>query len=159
MKITIDTDVLHKENFSFGDFLVLLIGYYDISYQKKLYQRISEAAMYRQYTYAALLVQGCCTFLVPFFQFVYRQYSKSKLELKVKSLELFSLRCDSLIIHRLQVDNSKFEFYPHTLTLTLTTETPINRASQQDCEGVRVRKEKSFFYPHTKIRLQSPLSC
>ena len=37
MKITIDTDVLHKENFSFGDFLVLLIGYYDISYQKKLY--------------------------------------------------------------------------------------------------------------------------
>ena len=55
-------------------------------------------------------------------------------------LELFSLRCDSLIIHRLQADNSKFEFYPHTLTLTLTTETPINRAFQPDCEGVRVRK-------------------
>ena len=30
--------------------------------------------------------------------------------------------------------------YPHTLTLTLTTETPINRVFQPDCEGVRVRK-------------------
>ena len=89
---------------------------------------------------AALLVPGCCTFLVPFFQFVYRQYSKSKLELKVKSLELFSLRCDSLILHRLQADNSKIEFYPHALTLTLTTETPINRAFQTDCKGVRVIK-------------------
>ena len=26
------------------------------------------------YQGAALLVPGCCTFLVPFFQFVYRQY-------------------------------------------------------------------------------------
>ena len=101
--------------------------------------------LHYEYTYAALLVPGCCTFLVPFFQFVYRQYSKSKLELKVKSLELFSLRCDSLILHRLQADNSKFEFYPHTLTLTLTTETPINRAFQTDCEGVRVKKEKKVF--------------
>ena len=55
-------------------------------------------------------------------------------------LELFSIRCDWLIFHRLQADNSKFEFYPHTLTLTLTTETPINRAFQTDCEGVRVIK-------------------
>ena len=31
-----------------------------------------------------------------------------------------------------------------TLTLTLTTETPINRAFQADCEGVRVRKKKFF---------------
>ena len=36
-------------------------------------------------------------------------------------------------------------FYPHTLTLTLTTETPINRAFQTNCEGVRVEKEKKFF--------------
>ena len=36
-------------------------------------------------------------------------------------------------------------FYPHTLTLTLTTESPINRAFQADCEGVRVEKEKKFF--------------
>ena len=32
-----------------------------------------------------------------------------------------------------------------TLTPTLTTETPINRAFQANCEGVRVEKEKSFF--------------
>ena len=31
------------------------------------------------------------------------------------------------------------------LPLTLTTETPINRAFQANCEGVRVEKEKSFF--------------
>ena len=147
MKITIDTDVLHKENFSFGDFLVLLIGYYDISYQKKLIREsvkqrctVSIPMLHSWCKGAALLVPGCCTFLVPFFQFVYRQYSKSKLELKVKSLELFSLRCDSLILHRLQADNSKIEFYPHALTLTLTTETPINRAFQTDCKGVRVIK-------------------
>lgn len=33
-----------------------------------------------------------------------------------------------------------------TLTPTLTTEPPINRAFQANCEGVRVEKEKSFFY-------------
>ena len=27
--------------------------------------------LHYEYTYAALLVPGCCTFLVPFFQFVY----------------------------------------------------------------------------------------
>ena len=90
----------------------------------------------------------CCTlgarvlylFGTVFFNLFTGNVFKSKLELKVKSLELFSLRCDSLILHRLQADNSKFEFYPHTLTLTLTTETPINRAFQADCEGVRVIK-------------------
>ena len=36
------------------------------------------------------------------------------------------------------------------LTPTLTTETPINRAFQANCEGVRVEKEKKFFlfYQH-----------
>ena len=33
-----------------------------------------------------------------------------------------------------------------TLTPTLTTETPINRAFQADCEGVRVEKEKKVFF-------------
>ena len=33
-----------------------------------------------------------------------------------------------------------------TLTPTLTTESPINRAFQANCEGVRVEKEKKFFY-------------
>lgn len=34
MKITINTDVLKREHLSFGDFLVLLIGYYDLSYKE-----------------------------------------------------------------------------------------------------------------------------
>ena len=32
------------------------------------------------------------------------------------------------------------------LTLTLTTETPINRALQTKSEGVRVKKEKKLFF-------------
>ena len=36
--------------------------------------------------------------------------------------------------------------YPHTLTFTLTIETPINRAFQAKCESVRVKKEKTLFY-------------
>ena len=35
--------------------------------------------------------------------------------------------------------------YPHTLTLTLTIETPINRAFQPDYEGVRVKKKNFLF--------------
>ena len=40
-----------------------------------------------------------------------------------------------------------------TLTPTLTTETPINRAFQTNCEGVRVEKEKKFFlfYQHATV--------
>ena len=34
MKITINTDVLQKEHLSFGDFLVLLMCYYDLSYKE-----------------------------------------------------------------------------------------------------------------------------
>ena len=33
-----------------------------------------------------------------------------------------------------------------TPPLTLTTETPINRAFQAESEGVRVKKEKKFFF-------------
>lgn len=40
MKITINTDVLHEENLSLGDFLTLLIGYYDIDYKNCLYKMI-----------------------------------------------------------------------------------------------------------------------
>ena len=32
----------------------------------------SAALVYQQYTYAAPLVSGCCTFLVPFFLFIYK---------------------------------------------------------------------------------------
>ena len=39
----------------------------------------------------------------------------------------------------------KCESKTFTLTLTLTTETPINRAFQTKSEGVRARKEKKFF--------------
>lgn len=40
MKITIDTDVLHEENLSLGDFLALLIGYYDLDYKDSFYKMI-----------------------------------------------------------------------------------------------------------------------
>ena len=40
----------------------------------------------------------------------------------------------------------KCEGRKFTLTLTLTTETTINRAFQAKSEGVRVKKEKNFFY-------------
>ena len=40
MKITINTDVIHKENLSLGDFLTLLIGYYDIDYKDSFYRMI-----------------------------------------------------------------------------------------------------------------------
>ena len=39
--------------------------------------------------------------------------------------------------------DSNLSFF--TLTPTLTTENPINRAFQTNCEGVRVRKEKLFY--------------
>lgn len=36
MKITINTEVLQKEGLSLNDFLVLLIGYYDVNYRETL---------------------------------------------------------------------------------------------------------------------------
>ena len=39
---------------------------------------------------------------------------------------------------------SSFIFSDFTLTLTLTLETPTNRAFQPYCEGVRVEKEKNY---------------
>ena len=70
-----------------------------------------------QYIYAALLVPGCCTFSARVLHFYWHYYSKvftvafllvksfdfrlilivpwnSNLEFRVKSVELFSLRCD-----------------------------------------------------------------
>ena len=46
--------------------------------------------------------------------------------------------------------------YPHTLTPTLTTESPINRAFQAESEGVRVKKEKLFFYKNKARTWVSP---
>lgn len=40
MKITINTDVLHEENLSLGDFLALLIGFYDLDYKDSFYRMI-----------------------------------------------------------------------------------------------------------------------
>lgn len=34
MKITINTDILQRHNLSLGEFLIMLLGYYDIDYQK-----------------------------------------------------------------------------------------------------------------------------
>ena len=44
------------------------------------------------------------------------------------------------------LDGSWCEGRKFALTLALTTETPINRAFQTESEGVRVKKEKKFFY-------------
>ena len=59
---------------------------------------------------------------------VYRCYTTRK---TIVNSSFFILHSPFFILHSI---------YPHTLTLTLTTETPINRAFQPDCEGVRVRK-------------------
>ena len=40
----------------------------------------------------------------------------------------------------------KCERRKYALTLTLTTETPINRAFQAKSEGVRAKKEKKVFF-------------
>ena len=40
----------------------------------------------------------------------------------------------------------KCERRKFTLTLTLTTETPINRAFQAKCESERVNKEEKLYY-------------
>ena len=59
-------------------------------------------------------------------------------------------------------NNSKLltlhSIYPHTLTLTLTLETPINRAFQPKSEGVRVKKEKNFFLLYCCLNGENPLS-
>ena len=49
----------------------------------------------------------------------------------------------------LPADSNLSFFYPHTLTPTLTTESPINRAFQANCEGVRVEKEKLFLLKYS----------
>ena len=59
---------------------------------------------------------------------VYRCYTTQK---TIVNSSFFILHSSFSILHSI---------YPHTLTLTLTTETPINMAFQPDCEGVRVRK-------------------
>ena len=44
------------------------------------------------------------------------------------------------------LDGSWCEGRKFALTLTLTTETPINRAFQTESEGVRVKKQKKLFF-------------
>lgn len=45
MKITINTEVLKERHLSFGDFLVLLIGYYDLSYKETLQKLIRDGTV------------------------------------------------------------------------------------------------------------------
>ncbi len=42
MKITINTEVLKKEHLSMKEFLVMLIGYYDVNYKKTLDKLIGD---------------------------------------------------------------------------------------------------------------------
>ncbi len=48
------------------------------------------------------------------------------------------LQVDSVFFSIILIIRERFLFF--TLTLTLTTEAPINRAFQADCEGVRATK-------------------
>ena len=50
----------------------------------------------------------------------------------------------------------KCEGRKFALTLALTTETPINRAFQTNCEGVRAKKEKKFFLEVDELTSQQP---
>lgn len=45
MRITIDTEILKKENLSLADFLVLLIGFYDLSYKDSLDKLIRDGTI------------------------------------------------------------------------------------------------------------------
>lgn len=45
MKITINTEVLQKEGFTLGDFLVLLIGYYEVNYKETMDNLISKGVI------------------------------------------------------------------------------------------------------------------
>ena len=45
MKLTIDTEVLQREKLSIGDFLVMLIGYYDQSYRECLDKLIRDGTV------------------------------------------------------------------------------------------------------------------
>ena len=45
MKITINTEVLKERHLSFGDFLVLLMGYYDLSYKETLQKLIRDGTV------------------------------------------------------------------------------------------------------------------
>ena len=96
-----------------------------------LWYTVGIPMLYYRYRNAIPLVPGCFASLVPFFQFVYRQYQG---EFSDEMQQDSSMRVWGWCEGR--------EF---TLTLTLTTETPINRAFQADCEGVRVKKEKKVF--------------
>ena len=51
----------------------------------------------------------------------------------------------------------KCEGRKFTLTLALTLETPINRAFQAESEGVRAKKEKSFFLEVDELTRNSKL--
>ena len=47
MKITIDTEVLKREHLTMGEFLVMLIGYYDVKYKDVLDKLIDKGIVNR----------------------------------------------------------------------------------------------------------------
>ena len=57
-----------------------------------------------------------------------------------------------------RVKKTFFFSYPHTLTFTLTTETPINRAFQTNCEGVRAKKRKKVFFRSRRVDFSAAAS-
>ena len=109
-----------------------------------LWYTVGIPMLYYRYRYAVPLVPGCFASLVPPFQFVYRQYQG---EFSDEMQQDSSMRVWGWCEGR--------EF---TLTLTLTTETTIDRAFQANCEGVRVRKEKKLFLLYRYLNGENPPS-
>lgn len=47
MKVTIDTEVLKREHLTIGEFLVMLIGYYDVKYKDALDNLVKKEILYK----------------------------------------------------------------------------------------------------------------
>ena len=107
--------------------------------------------LHYQYSYAALSVQGCCTFgarmmhfywhyyskvFTPFFLFVDRQYQR-----RIKSSFFILLQQDLSMRVWGWCEGKKL-----TLTLTLTLFIAVCQPVTVKSEGVRVKKQKKIFY-------------
>lgn len=86
MKITIDTDVLNKENISLGEFLVLLMAFYGINYKE-----INEKIVSKGLISSNLFEDGSNVLSNNTRNFVSRLIVESSNEIKSSSIDFYSL--------------------------------------------------------------------
>lgn len=86
MKITIDTDVLNKENISLGEFLVLLMAFYGINYKE-----INEKVVSKGLISSNLFKDGSDILSNNTRNFVSRLIVESSNEVKSSSIDFYSL--------------------------------------------------------------------